>query len=129
MAPHRVAAAEDQPAHYWLSTVPKDVDLAELIALAKLRWRIERDYQEFKDGLDLDHYEGRSWRGFTIMASYAWPLIASWRRSGAAFPPSSYCPPQARSGPKFRPAGFSPRGRNDIIPDRSPRSASGSRAS
>ncbi len=29
-----------------------------------LAWRIERDYQELKDEIGLDHYEGRSWRGF-----------------------------------------------------------------
>jgi SRSO17 transposase len=40
------------------------VDLAELVSLAKIRWRIERDYQEMKDQLGLDHYEGRGWRGF-----------------------------------------------------------------
>lgn len=57
-------AGEAAPTKYWLSTVPEDVELAELIALAKLRWRIERDYQELKDELSLDHFEGRSWQGF-----------------------------------------------------------------
>ena len=32
--------------------------------LAKLRWRIERDYQELKQEVGLGHYEGRGWRGF-----------------------------------------------------------------
>ena len=36
----------------------------ELVDLAKLRWRIERDYQELKQELGLGHYEGRGWRGF-----------------------------------------------------------------
>lgn len=53
-----------EPTKYWLSTVPEDVELAELVSLAKIRWRIERDYQELKDELGLDHYEGRGWRGF-----------------------------------------------------------------
>ena len=30
----------------------------------KLRWRIERDYQELKQELGLGHFEGRGWRGF-----------------------------------------------------------------
>src|SRR5207247_9310031 len=32
--------------------------------LAKLRWRIERDYQELKQELGLGHFEGRGWHGF-----------------------------------------------------------------
>jgi len=32
--------------------------------LYKLRWRIERDYQELKQELGLGHFEGRGWRGF-----------------------------------------------------------------
>lgn len=55
---------EPEPTKYWLSTVPEDVELAEFVSLAKIRWRIERDYQEMKDELGLDHYEGRGWRGF-----------------------------------------------------------------
>nr|WP_244224603.1 hypothetical protein [Corallococcus sicarius] len=32
--------------------------------LWNLRWRVERDYQEMKSEVGLDHYEGRTWRGF-----------------------------------------------------------------
>ena len=32
--------------------------------MTELRWRIERDYQELKQGFGLDHFEGRGWRGF-----------------------------------------------------------------
>ena len=31
--------------------------------LAKLRWRVERDYQEMKAEVGLDHFEGRTWNG------------------------------------------------------------------
>ena len=37
---------EKEPIKYWLSTLPKDVAFRQLVDIAKLRWRIERDYQE-----------------------------------------------------------------------------------
>src|SRR5574341_1521894 len=55
---------EAEPTKYFLSTLPADTPLKELVRVAKLRWRIERDYQELKQELGLDHFEGRSWRGF-----------------------------------------------------------------
>src|SRR5207237_2251992 len=55
---------EKEPVKYWLSTLPEDIDFAALVDLAKLRWRIERDYQELKQEVGLGHFEGRGWRGF-----------------------------------------------------------------
>ena len=55
---------ETEPTKYWLSTLPADTALVELVHLAKHRWIIERDYQELKQELGLGHYEGRGWRGF-----------------------------------------------------------------
>ncbi len=55
---------EKEPAKYWLSTLAETAPLAELVDTAKLRWRIERDYQELKQELGLGHFEGRGWRGF-----------------------------------------------------------------
>ncbi len=52
------------PIKYWLSNLAEDVAFDTLVDIAKLRWRIERDYQELKQELGLDHYEGRGWRGF-----------------------------------------------------------------
>jgi SRSO17 transposase len=40
------------------------IPLKTLVDLAKLRRRIERDYQDLKQKLGLGHYEGRGWRGF-----------------------------------------------------------------
>jgi len=57
-------ASEPEPTKYWFSTFPVTMPIAQLVRMAKLRWRIERDYQEMKDELGLDHYEGRGWRGF-----------------------------------------------------------------
>lgn len=39
---------EDEPAKYWLSTLPEDITFRKLVDLTKLRWRIERDCQELK---------------------------------------------------------------------------------
>jgi SRSO17 transposase len=54
----------DEPSDYWLSDLPPDTPLAELVRLAKSRWRIEHDYRELKQALGLDHFEGRSWIGW-----------------------------------------------------------------
>ena len=55
---------QDEPTDYWLSDLPADTPLTELVRLAKSRWRIEHDYRELKTGLGLDHFEGRSWIGW-----------------------------------------------------------------
>ena len=55
---------EVEPTKYFLSTLAAETPIKELVRLAKLRWRIERDYQELKQELGLGHFEGRSWRGF-----------------------------------------------------------------
>ncbi|MGH3131993.1 MAG: IS701 family transposase [Gaiellaceae bacterium] len=54
----------EEPTKYWLSNLPAETSLAELVQLAKLRWRVEHDYRELKDALGLDHFEGRSFRGW-----------------------------------------------------------------
>src|SRR3954447_22290587 len=53
-----------EPTDYWLAGLPADTDLAELVRLAKIRWRIEHDYRELKTALGLDHFEGRTWSGW-----------------------------------------------------------------
>ena len=55
---------ESAPTKFWLSTLPEDIHFERLVDLAKLRWRIERDYQELKQEVGLGHFEGRGWRGF-----------------------------------------------------------------
>ncbi len=52
------------PDHYWFSTAPTDAAIDQLVFVAKMRWRIERDYRELKQEFGLSHYEGRNWRGF-----------------------------------------------------------------
>ncbi len=55
---------EAEPIKYWFSTLPDKVSFTRLVDLTKLRWRIERDYQDLKQEIGLGHYEGRGWRGF-----------------------------------------------------------------
>jgi SRSO17 transposase len=57
-------ADQPEPVKYWLASLPDDIPLVELVRLAKLRWRVEHDYRELKDGLGLDHFEGRSFGGW-----------------------------------------------------------------
>jgi SRSO17 transposase len=54
---------EKAPTKYWLSTLAPDTSIGVLVDTAKLRWRIERDFQDLKQEIGLDHYEGRGWRG------------------------------------------------------------------
>jgi SRSO17 transposase len=55
---------EPEPTKYWLSNLPADTPLKQLVRLAKMRFRIEQDYRELKDALGLDHFEGRTYRGW-----------------------------------------------------------------
>ena len=80
---------EKAPTKHWLSTLPSTVSLRTLVRLAKLRWRVERDYQEMKEEIGLDHFEGRSWRGFhhhATLCAVAHGFLALQR---ALFPPEA----------------------------------------
>ncbi|WP_329550607.1 IS701 family transposase [Streptomyces sp. NBC_00696] len=57
-------AEADEPTGYWMSNLPATTPTADLVRFAKMRWRIEHDYRELKHGLGLDHFEGRTWRGW-----------------------------------------------------------------
>lgn len=80
-----------EPLKYYLSTLPDDIAINDLVAQAHMRWRIERDYQDLKQELGLGHYEGRGWRGFhhhatLSIAAYGFLVaerLAAGRLSGA----------------------------------------------
>jgi SRSO17 transposase len=82
---------EAEPAKYWLATLPPDMPFDRLVDLAKLRWRIERDYQELKQELGLGHYEGRGWRGFHHHATLCIAAYAFLIAERARIPPSAAC--------------------------------------
>src|SRR6202050_1674556 len=101
--------AEEEPAKYWVSTLPPTTKLKALVKMAKHRWIIERDYEELKQELGLGHFEGRNWRGFhhhatLCIAAYGF-LVAERNR----FSPSAraghlgFVAP--RTVPDFRPRG------------------------
>ncbi|NLS20471.1 IS701 family transposase [Rhizobium sp. P40RR-XXII] len=81
---------EEEPTKYWLSTLPEDTDFSTLVDTVKLRWRIERDYQELKSELGLAHFEGRGWRGFHHHATLTIAAYGFLIRERAAFPPSAH---------------------------------------
>ncbi|HEV2715187.1 MAG TPA: IS701 family transposase [Terriglobales bacterium] len=100
---------EAEPIKYWLSTLPENMKLRDLVRLAKHRWIIERDYQELKQELGLGHYEGRGWRGFHHHATLC---IAAY---GFLVAERSRFSPSARAGHvdlpvAERPRNFRPRG-------------------
>ncbi len=64
MAVDRVAKGRGRTTKYWLSNASANITFRSLVDLTKLRWRIERDYQELKQEVGLGHFEGRGWRGF-----------------------------------------------------------------
>ncbi len=97
---------EAEPTHYWLSNLPAEIDWQPLLDTLKMRWRIERDYQELKQELGLGHYEGRNWRGFHHHASLciaAYGFLMRERLSGAKKNSARFQAPAL-------PAGFRPRG-------------------
>ena len=57
-------AGKAEPSRYFLSTLPADISLEQLVQVSTMRWRTELDYQELKQECGLSHYEGRGWRGF-----------------------------------------------------------------
>jgi len=125
-------AGQNEPTKYWLSTMPAQTPLTTLVRTVKLRWRIERDYEELKDELGLDHYEGRGWRGFHHHATLCIAAYGFLAVERGLFSPSGVSllglPFQIAPVPKgFRPRGApdpgaAPRGRinrNAAHPDRS----------
>ena len=75
---------------YYLVDLPATASLKALVQLAHQRWAIEQQYQELKDEVGLDHFEGRSlpgWQRHVVLTAlaYSW-LQAERRRRGARLP-------------------------------------------
>jgi SRSO17 transposase len=92
---------EDEPTKYWFSNLAPDMAIEKLVAIAKMRWRIERDYEELKQEFGLGHYEGRGWRGFhhhatLCIAAYGFLLGQRLRQKKAMQRPAPALPESYR---------------------------------
>jgi len=109
---------EAEPTHYWLSTLDKNVAFRRLVEVAKMRWRIERDYQELKQEIGLGHYEGRGWPGFHHHSTLCIPAYGFLISEQGTIPPSGPRAPRRIKKPVV-PDSYRPRGAPD--PARAPR--------
>jgi SRSO17 transposase len=90
--------AKTEPANYFLSSLSTRRTKKQLIRIVMQRWRTERVYQDLKDELGLDHFEGRRFPGWhhhvsVALSCYAFIVAERVRR----FPPSAGTSPQADS--------------------------------
>ena len=86
---------EKEPTKYWFSTLPKKITFQSLVDLTKLRWRIERDYQDSsrRSGLDISRGEDGA-ASTTTPRCVSWPTD-SWSPRGRQFPPVDLVPPRS----------------------------------
>jgi SRSO17 transposase len=81
---------EPKPTKFWFSNLAEETTIERLVLLAKNRAWIERDYEDLKGELGLDHFEGRSYGGWhhhvsVCIAAFAFLLT----ERGEAFFPSA----------------------------------------
>ena len=75
-----------------------DASLAQLVRLAHQRWAIEQQYEELKDELGLDHFEGRTypgWQHHMVISAVAYAFLQNERRRPRAGPRLTF--PQVRA--------------------------------
>jgi SRSO17 transposase len=106
---------EAEPTKYWLSTLDKNISFRRLVDIAKMRWRIERDYQELKQEIGLGHYEGRGWPGFHHHATLCIAVYGFLISERETIPPSGPRSSRRLTRPAI-PGGYRPRGAADPAP-------------
>jgi SRSO17 transposase len=68
---------------YYLLNLDATATLHALVTLVRSRWPIEQQYRELKDELGIDHFEGRSYRGWahhTVLTAIAFTFLQVERR-------------------------------------------------
>ena len=86
--PSRTSTA---PTKWYVSNLPSTTRLRTLVRAAHHRWAIEQQYQELKDELGLDHFEGRSfpgWHRHVVLTALAYTWLQQERRRGLARAPT-----------------------------------------
>ena len=91
---------EDEPANYFLSSLPGRMTKKKLVRAVMQRWRTERVYEDLKGELGLDHYEGRRFPGWhhhvsVVLSCYAFVVGERARH----FPPSARRPMEDHAQP------------------------------
>ncbi len=75
---------------YYLVHLPATASLRTLVRLTHQRWAIEQQYQELKDELGLDHFEGRTlpgWQRHVVLTALAYTWLQCERhRRGTHLP-------------------------------------------
>jgi len=88
----------DGKLQFAFSNLPAGTSRMQAVRLWKSRWPVEQGYQQMKEELGLNHFEGRSWRGFhhhacLVMLAYGFLVLEQLRRKEAPASPGS------KSGP------------------------------
>ena len=87
---------------YYLLHLPATTPLVDLVALARSRWPIEQQYRELKDDLGLDHFEGRTYQGWThhvVLTAVAFTFLQI-ERTRAPPGPAAHAAGGAGLGPR-----------------------------
>jgi SRSO17 transposase len=82
-------AEEEQPRKYYFCNLPQKTSLKKLVRTVRSRWPVEQSYRELKQELGLDHFEGRSWRGWhhhltLVFLAYAFLVSVRRKKRGAS---------------------------------------------
>jgi SRSO17 transposase len=91
----------DGEIQYAFSNLPANTSRLQAVRLWKSRWPVEQGYQQMKEELGLNHFEGRSWRGFhhhacLVMLAYGFLVLEQLRAKEAPALPGKKSEPSPR---------------------------------